>query len=74
MPIPYAAKGRFDAACDKEIFGLIVKEYERQMDHLEMIASENYPSSAVMTAMGSVLTAKYAEAIPATATTVVASM
>ena len=64
MPIPYAAKGRFDAACDKEIFGLIAKEYERQMDHLEMIASENYPSSAVITAMGSVLTAKYAEGYP----------
>ena len=64
MPIPYAAKGRFDAACDKEVFGLIAKEYERQMDHLEMIASENYPSSAVMTAMGSVLTAKYAEGYP----------
>ena len=49
---------------DKEVYEAIVKEYERQFYHLELIASENYTSLAVMEAQGSVLTNKYAEGLP----------
>ncbi|MDD5400995.1 MAG: serine hydroxymethyltransferase [Sulfurimonas sp.] len=49
---------------DKEIFDLCEKELERQTDHLEMIASENFTLPAVMEAMGSVFTNKYAEGYP----------
>jgi glycine hydroxymethyltransferase len=49
---------------DPEIFNAIAKEAERQHDGLEMIASENYTSPAVMEAAGSVLTNKYAEGYP----------
>ncbi|MDQ3880155.1 MAG: serine hydroxymethyltransferase [Chloroflexota bacterium] len=49
---------------DPEIFGLIRDEEERSRSHLELIASENYPSLAVLEAMGSMLTAKYAEGYP----------
>ncbi len=49
---------------DSEIFELIFEEYERQNEHLEMIASENYTFASVMEAMGSVLTNKYAEGYP----------
>ena len=49
---------------DPEIFEVIVKEYERQFYHLEMIASENFTSLAVLEATGSVLTNKYAEGLP----------
>ncbi len=49
---------------DQEIFEVIVKEYERQFYNLEMIASENFTSAAVMEATGSVLTNKYAEGLP----------
>lgn len=49
---------------DPELLGYIQKEYERQDHHLEMIASENYTSRAVIEAMGSVLTNKYAEGLP----------
>ncbi|WP_307983404.1 serine hydroxymethyltransferase [uncultured Helicobacter sp.] len=49
---------------DKEIYDLIALELKRQNDHLEMIASENYTFEAVMEAMGSVLTNKYAEGYP----------
>jgi len=50
---------------DNEIFDLCQKELERQTDHLEMIASENFTLPAVMEAMGSVFTNKYAEGYPA---------
>ena len=50
---------------DKDIFDLCEKELERQTDHLEMIASENFTLPAVMEAMGSVFTNKYAEGYPA---------
>jgi glycine hydroxymethyltransferase len=46
------------------IFRLIEEERERQMRGLELIASENFVSQNVMTAMGSVLTNKYAEGLP----------
>lgn len=49
---------------DSEIADAIVKEMERQDSHLELIASENWVSKAVMAAMGSPLTNKYAEGYP----------
>lgn len=49
---------------DPEIHAIIGKEYDRQQWGLEMIASENYTSKAVMEAQGSVLTNKYAEGYP----------
>ncbi len=52
------------ATADAEVFGMIESELERQTDHLEMIASENFTSPAVMEAMGSVFTNKYAEGYP----------
>ncbi len=52
-------------AVDPEIAEAIVKEQTRQNDHIELIASENWVSKAVMAAMGSPLTNKYAEGYPA---------
>ena len=52
------------AAVDPEIAQAISAEYERQQDGLELIASENVVSEAVLCAMGSVLTNKYAEGYP----------
>ncbi len=52
------------AAADKEVFDIIENELERQTNHLEMIASENFTSPAVMEAAGSVFTNKYAEGYP----------
>jgi glycine hydroxymethyltransferase len=49
---------------DSEIYNLIAKEKQRQIHGLELIASENYCSQAVMDAQGSVLTNKYAEGYP----------
>ena len=49
---------------DPEIARAIVAEERRQRDDLELIASENYTSAAVMEAVGSVLTNKYAEGLP----------
>ena len=49
---------------DPEVFAAINKESERQQYGLEMIASENYTSKAVMEAQGSILTNKYAEGYP----------
>jgi len=49
---------------DPEIYDAIQKETKRQHDHLELIASENFTSLAVMEAMGSVMTNKYAEGYP----------
>ncbi len=49
---------------DKEIYNVIEKELERQTDKIELIASENFVSNAVMEAVGSVLTNKYAEGYP----------
>jgi len=50
--------------CDPNIAKLINKELSRQETHLELIASENFASKAVMEAQGSVLTNKYAEGLP----------
>ncbi len=49
---------------DPEIFDAIVKETNRQHSNLELIASENFCSEAVLAALGSVLTNKYAEGYP----------
>ncbi len=54
----------FLADTDPLVAELIQKEYGRQQDHLELIASENFTSPAVMAAQGSVLTNKYAEGLP----------
>jgi glycine hydroxymethyltransferase len=51
-------------AVDPEVAEAIVAEMERQDSHLELIASENWVSKAVMAAMGSPLTNKYAEGYP----------
>ena len=50
---------------DPEIYGAMMRELQRQRDHIELIASENFVSPAVMEAMGSHLTNKYAEGYPA---------
>ncbi|MDK3075800.1 serine hydroxymethyltransferase, partial [Sedimentitalea sp. JM2-8] len=49
---------------DPEIFGAIEAELGRQRDEIELIASENIVSAAVMAAQGSVMTNKYAEGYP----------
>jgi len=50
--------------CDPSVAKLINNELSRQETHLELIASENFASKAVMEAQGSVLTNKYAEGLP----------
>jgi glycine hydroxymethyltransferase len=52
------------AAVDPEIFAAIEAENRRQEEHIELIASENYTSPAVLAAQGSQLTNKYAEGYP----------
>ncbi|MCP9483719.1 serine hydroxymethyltransferase, partial [Shimia sp. CNT1-13L.2] len=52
------------ATRDPELFGAITDELGRQRDEIELIASENIVSAAVMEAQGSVLTNKYAEGYP----------
>lgn len=54
----------FLASSDPTVAGLIADELQRQRDHLELIASENFTSAAVLAAQGSVLTNKYAEGLP----------
>ena len=49
---------------DPELYGAMKMELERQRDHIELIASENFTSRAVMEAVGSQLTNKYAEGYP----------
>ncbi len=56
--------GRPLSAVDPEIAAAVDAEFARQRDGLELIASENYASRAVLEAMGSVLTNKYAEGYP----------
>ena len=52
------------ANVDPELWAAIQLENQRQQDHIELIASENYTSPAVMEAQGSQLTNKYAEGYP----------
>ncbi|MFA6866181.1 MAG: serine hydroxymethyltransferase [Clostridia bacterium] len=54
----------FMQATDPEVFNAIGLELARQRDNIELIASENFVSPAVMEAVGSVLTNKYAEGLP----------
>jgi len=49
---------------DPEVYAAVEAEWKRQTSTLEMIASENFPSEAVLQAAGSVLTSKYAEGYP----------
>ena len=49
---------------DTAIFDIIEKEEQRQLEHIELIASENYVSNQVLEATGSILTNKYAEGYP----------
>jgi glycine hydroxymethyltransferase len=55
---------RLIAQTDPELWAAIQREVRRQEDHIELIASENYASPAVLQAQGSVLTNKYAEGYP----------
>lgn len=52
------------AVADSEVWKFIQAEADRQEQHIELIASENYTSPAVMQAQGSLLTNKYAEGYP----------
>ena len=52
------------SSSDQDLFQSINKEYDRQINHIELIASENMVSRAVLDAQGSVLTNKYAEGYP----------
>ena len=52
------------AQADPEVFAAVEAEHQRQEDHIELIASENYTSPAVLAAQGSQLTNKYAEGYP----------
>jgi glycine hydroxymethyltransferase len=65
-PRPTAMFNRQDtlAKTDPDLWAAIQKEDQRQQDHIELIASENYTSPAVMEAQGSQLTNKYAEGYP----------
>ena len=51
-------------AADPDVFASVEREYDRQERHLELIASENYVSEAVLEALGTALTNKYAEGLP----------
>lgn len=49
---------------DFELYEIIKREEQRQKEGIELIASENYVSKAVLEAMGSILTNKYSEGYP----------
>ena len=57
-------------AADPEVAAAVTAELARQRDKIELIASENFTSRAVMAAQGSVLTNKYAEGYPGKAVSV----
>ena len=63
-PVPARFFGADLAAADREIFDAIEHELKRQRDQIELIASENIVSRAVLEAQGSILTNKYAEGYP----------
>jgi glycine hydroxymethyltransferase len=56
--------GSYERFADRELFGIIERERERQNTTIQLIASENFTSPAVMAAQGSVLTNKYSEGYP----------
>ena len=59
---------------DPEVFAAIQSEEQRQVEKIELIASENYTSAAVLEAQGSILTNKYAEGYPGRRYSVAASL
>src|SRR5687767_2712163 len=61
---PKVTDARDGLALDDEVFAAIGREERRQVEGIELIASENYTSAAVLRAVGSVLTNKYAEGYP----------
>ena len=63
----------FLTAADPQVGEAVRAEYDRQQQNIELIASENIVSPAVLAAAGTVLTNKYAEGYPASATTAAAS-
>ena len=63
-PVPAPLAGGGLRKVDPEIFEAVVAEEKRQRENIELIASENFTSRAVMEAQGSVLTNKYAEGYP----------
>ena len=67
------AKDMHVAGYDDELAQAIAAERQRQEDHVELIASENYASPRVLEAQGSVLTNKYAEGYPGKRSTVAAN-
>ncbi len=60
----FSGAGRHLAGVDPEIFQVITRETRRQQENIELIASENFTSPAVMEVQGSTLTNKYAEGYP----------
>jgi glycine hydroxymethyltransferase len=77
MNAPHRDAGFFTESLesrDPEIFAAIEKELGRQRDEIELIASENIVSAAVMAAQGSVMTNKYAEGYPGAATMAAVTM
>ncbi len=62
--VSLAASGTASLSADGAVFEAINKELKRQRDQIELIASENIVSNAVLAAQGSVLTNKYAEGYP----------
>ena len=58
------ASGSYLAISDPEVFEVIEAEGRRQRDHIELIASENFASRAILEVQGSLLTNKYAEGYP----------
>jgi len=64
IPAPMFARSLPLAQSDPDVWAAIVAENRRQEEHIELIASENYASPAVLSAQGSQLTNKYAEGYP----------
>lgn len=62
--IPMTTNFDFLRQTDPDLTAIVERERQRQQEHLELIASENFTSPAVMAAQGSVLTNKYAEGLP----------
>ena len=63
-PTTSAVRNRSLLESDPDLANLVIQEERRQQEHIELIASENFASRAVMEAQGTVLTNKYAEGLP----------
>ena len=64
VPSPTPLGNRTLSEADPELFGLVQKEKQRQITGIELIASENFTSKAVLECLGSLLTNKYSEGLP----------